>query len=298
MYEELEGQDQQQEALIPVEQETIRFHGEEIIAVRLDDGRICVVVRWICKSLNLKASSQISKIRNTTSTASELVRVIVKTKGGPQRVAAITLKGFPVWMLTINPNEAQDEHIKSLIVAYQEEAKDVLYQHFVNKARAHPTLPAPSNATTVIQPTEPMKPAPEADDQTLMTYYEDLAVWALWKASQHGQQWRGQVQGQLESLQTQLENGKAVTDLIPEILQRLGPETITPEHQRQVQAYVKQLHEAGGKAYATIYDDLRRAFNKPRYQELLEAEWSQVQRWFLTQIERTKKMKQKETKNN
>lgn len=288
MNENGDHQDQEQEALIPVEQESIQFHGEEIIAVRLDDGRICVVIRWICKSLNLKASSQVSKIKNTTIIASELVRVVVKTKGGPQRVPAITLKGFPVWMLTINPNEAQDEHMRTLILAYQQEAKDVLYQHFVNKARTYPVLPA---ANSMVLPTEPVQPPSEANDQTLATYYEDLAVWALWKASQHARQWRGQVQGHLESLQTQLEAEKAVTDLIPEILQRLGPEKITTQQQRQVQNYVEELSRLADKHPATIYHELKTTFEKARYQDLEAAEWPQVVNWFTAQIERTKKRK-------
>jgi len=32
----------------PVEQEVVPFHEHEIIAVRLADGRICVVLRWVC----------------------------------------------------------------------------------------------------------------------------------------------------------------------------------------------------------------------------------------------------------
>lgn len=294
-----ERQEQEQEALTPTEQETIEFHGEEIVAVRLEDGRICVVVRWICNSLNLKAASQVSKIRNTTSIASELVRVVVKTKGGPQRVAAITLKGFPVWMLTINPNEAQDEQIKALIIAYQEEAKDVLYQHFVNKARTPLALPEGNRAAVVVreaitefEPAKPTEPAQEADDQTLTTYYEGLAVWALWKASQHAQQWRGQVTEHLASLQTQLESEKAVTDIIPEILERLGPELISTQQQRQVQAYVEQLSKATGKHPATIYNDLKTAFDCPRYQELRADEWPQVMNWFTIQIERARKRRE------
>ena len=56
MYDDTEnaGNQAQQQALEPVEQDSIIFHGEQIIAVRLADGRICVVLRWICESLKLQ----------------------------------------------------------------------------------------------------------------------------------------------------------------------------------------------------------------------------------------------------
>ncbi len=51
-----------------------------------------------------------------------------------------------------------------------------------------------------------------------------------------------------------------MTGLIPEILERLGHEKITSEHQGLVQFYVNKLHEATGKHQNTIHDDLRTAF--------------------------------------
>src|SRR5262249_13852149 len=96
-----------QQALVPVEQESILFHGQTIVAVRLADERICVVIRWVCDSLNLQRGGQIRKIERTSATASELVRVRVQTRGGQQTMPAITLRGFSPWMLSINPNEVR-----------------------------------------------------------------------------------------------------------------------------------------------------------------------------------------------
>ena len=80
-----------------------------------------------------------------------------------------------------------------------------------------------------------------------------------------------------------------MTGLIPGILDRLGPETLTPQHQRDIQIYVKQLSQASGKHPNTIHEDLKTAFHKPRYQDLLEDEWPQVENWFKVQIDRAKK---------
>ncbi len=293
MAEQPEKENQQQ-ALEPLEQETIPFHGEQIVAVRLADGRICVVLRWICGSLALDSQAQVRRIERTASTAGELVRVRVQTRGGKQTMPAITLRGFSPWVLGINPNEvrsdnpAEDERIRALIVAYQEEAKDVLYEYFVAKQR-----PALSSPRTAIIPAEPSKPVQEpgldATEAEQAGYYEQLGLWYLWKAALlHAQAWRDEVNEWRGSMESRLESREAMTDLIPEILERLGPETLSVQHQRQLQAYVRRLHEASGRAYATVYDDLKTAFGKPRYQELLESEWPEVERWFTVQIERAK----------
>jgi len=91
--------------------------------------------------------------------------------------------------------------------------------------------------------------------------------------------WRGGIENRLEGLE-------AITGLIPEILERLPAATITPAHQNKVKYYVSQLSQATGLHPATIYSALYTAFNVPRYQELLEAEWELVERWFQSQLER------------
>ncbi len=91
--------------------------------------------------------------------------------------------------------------------------------------------------------------------------------------------WRGGVENRLEGLEA----------IIPDILDRLPPPTLTPEHQQQVQAFVHQLHEASGKPYGTIYNDLKTAFAVAKYDQIPEGEWNKVAHWFQVQIQRAKK---------
>jgi hypothetical protein len=51
---------------------------------------------------------------------------------------------------------------------------------------------------------------------------------------------------------------------------------------------VKRLHDATSKPFATIYDELKTAFEVPRYQEIREQEWDRVLNWFQVQIDRAK----------
>lgn len=281
------GQDQESQVLEPVEQESILFHNQTIVAVRLGDGRICVVLRWVCESMNLQPGGQVRKIERTSATAKELVRVKVQTRGGRQSMPAITLRGFSPWVLSINSGEvkadspAEEERIRTLIIAYQEEAKDVLYEHFVSR---RPALPAPSTAVFA----EPSAPPPGATHAELATYHAAMSLWHRWKADLHAEEWRGEIDVWRDSVETRLEGNHELLQLIPEIIERIGPECINTQQQRQVQAYVRQLSEATGKHPATIYDDLKTAFACPRYQELKADEWPQVVNWFQMQLERAR----------
>jgi P22_AR N-terminal domain len=287
MYDDTENEGDQakpQQALEPVEQDSILFHGEQIVAVRLADGRICVVLRWICESLNLQPGGQVRRIERTAATAHELVRVRVQTGGGRQTMPAITLRGFSPWVLGINPNEVksddpvEDQRIRALVIAYQEEAKDVLYEHFVNKHRAG--LPAPTDVVPAEPITKPIAPAEDAPLAAWREYYQRMLALIEWQIDI--EQWRGGVE-------TRLEHVEAMTDLIPEILERLGPETLTPAHQRRVQVYVQQLSKVSNKHSGTIHNELKTAFDVPRYQDIPEAEWDKVEHWFRVQIERGQK---------
>ena len=291
MVDDTRSSEKLSQTLEPVEQEEVPFKNETIVAVRLPDGRICVVLRWVCETLCLDPQGQVQRIQRSSATASELVRVRVQTKGGRQTMPAITLRGFSPWILGINPTEVkadnptEEERIQALVIAYQEEAKDVLYEHFV---RRRPALPVLSSAVIPAEPAQPQEPQAEAPDAEKAAYYEHLAVWALWKAAQHAQQWRGEIEEWRGEIESRLEGQEAMSGLLPEILERLGPEKLIAEHQQLVQYYVGKLHEATGKHQATIHAELKTAFKVPRYQELLEDDWPRVENWFRVQIERAK----------
>ncbi len=94
---------------------------------------------------------------------------------------------------------------------------------------------------------------------------------------------------QLGELHSRMESNEALLRMVPELLERLGPERLTPEHQATVKALVGSLHEIGGYAYATIYADLNTAFHVGKYSDILESEWAQVEHWFKVRTEAAKK---------
>lgn len=275
---EQEQEEQPTQALIPVEQETILFYGKPIVVVRLPDGRVGVVLRWICENLHLLPQGQIARIKRTEVIAHDLVYASVQSSSGVQNMATLVLRAAPYWLATIDTRRMKKDDPQRLeILRYQGEVVDVLYAW----ASSPRTIEPPKNlvpAEPITQPTRPSQDAPLAEWHD---YYQRMAALIEWQMDV--EQWRGSIESRVEGIEA----------LIPDIFDRLPPVTITPEHQRQVQTFVRQLAELTGKHPNTIYDNLKTAFSVPRYQDLPEGEWEQVEKWFTGQIDRAKARKKK-----
>ncbi len=59
----------EQEIFIPVEQASVLFFGQPVIAIRLSDGRIGAIVSNICSILQMDAASQVRRIREDETIA-------------------------------------------------------------------------------------------------------------------------------------------------------------------------------------------------------------------------------------
>jgi hypothetical protein len=271
-----QDQDQGSQVLIPIVQETIMFRGLPLIVVRLPDGRPGVVLRWICENLHIQPQAQTDRIKRTEAIADDLVYVQVQTEGGFQRMPTLVLNSVPYWLATIDTRRMEKNDPKRReILEYQHHAVNALYVW----ASTPRVIAAPTNVVPAEPITQPARPAPDASIEEWIYYHQQMLTVLEWQRDiEH---WRGSVESRLEGLE-------AITDLIPEILERLGPETLTIEQQRSVQGLVKRLHDATNKPFATIYDELKTAFEVPRYQEIREQEWDKVLNWFQVQIDRAK----------
>ena len=159
------------------------------------------------------------------------------------------------------------------ILHYQREVVDVLYAW----AQTPRAIAAPTNLVPSEPITKPTRPDPDAPIDEWIEYHRRMTAVLEWQRDVEN--WRGSVETRLEGLEA----------IIPDILDRLPPPTLTPEHQQQVQTFVHQLHEASGKPYGTIYSDLKTAFAVAKYDQIPETEWNKVVKWFKVQIDRTKR---------
>ena len=261
--------------LYPTEQQTIVFYDKPIIVVRLSDERPGVVLRFLCENLQIDTAGHVQRIRRTEAIANDLIPVRVESDGGPQIMQVLVLRAVPFWLAGIDPKRVREE-IRPDIIRYQREVVDVLYAW----AQTQHTLPKPADivpAEPIAQPVRPSQDAPLADWRE---YYLRMAAITEWQMDVD--QWRGSVESRLEGVE-------AMTGLIPEILERLGPQTLTSAHQKQVQALVHQLSQLTKKHTATIYDDLKTAFSVAKYSDIPEEQWAHVDRWFKVQIEQAMK---------
>src|SRR5260221_4473587 len=165
--------------LMPVEQDTVPFYERSLVAVRLADGRIAVVLRWICESLQLERKAQVRRIQRTEAIADDLLHVRVDTEGGPQVMEALALRSVPFWLAGITPAKVAQE-LRPVILAYQREAADVLYQHF---SRRPPQLTAPSTLVPSEPITQPERPPQDAPALARAEYHEAMAAGLRWHAA-------------------------------------------------------------------------------------------------------------------
>ena len=165
----------------------------------------------------------------------------------------------------------KDDPKRLEILSYQHKAVAALYEWAQSTRRI--------SETATIVPSEPIaeptRPEIGAPLEEWIEYHQQMLAVLEWQRDI--QQWQGDVESRLESLEE-------VTSLIPEILDRLPPVTLTPAHQNLVKYYVSQLSKATNKPYGTIYSSLYTAFSVPRYQDLPESEWENVERWFKSQL--------------
>jgi hypothetical protein len=134
------------------------------------------------------------------------------------------------------------------------------------------------------------KPSPDASALTWAEYYEHLAVLYRRQAANETQlvyvdARLAEHEEQIGELHTHIESLEEGQRLLPELLERLGPQTLTPEHQATVKAMAKRLNELSGLSFATIYGDLNAAFHVGKYSDIPDAHWSAVTTWFQQRIE-------------
>lgn len=271
--------EQGQAALIPVEQSAVTLFGRTVRAVRLEDGRIAAVFTDLCQALELERAPQARRVRTDEVLGEQMLFAQVEAEGDAQPMDVLTAWAIPTWLQGIQLSRIAAEK-RPAILAFKREAADVLYRHFSQRQER---LAAPS----AVVPSEPIAkpdvPATDAPPEVWIRYHTQMIAFLQWQADI--EQWRGQVESRLETVEE-------VSRLVPEILERLGPQLLTPEHQRTVQNMAKRLHEAAGVAYPAIYAELGDHFHVAKYEQIAEARWGEVVEWFTRRIDAAARKRQ------
>ncbi len=126
------------------------------------------------------------------------------------------------------------------------------------------------------------KPAESAPALVWADYYERLA--SLYRRAAAYEARLEYVDAKLEEHEDRLESVEAGIRMLPEILERLGPQTLTPEHQATVKNMTKRLSELSGIGYASIYAELNDTFHVGKYSDIPDAHWTEIMAWFERRI--------------
>jgi P22_AR N-terminal domain len=264
-------------AIIPTRQEVVPLFDRFIVAVSLPDGRIAATLASLCEALGLTQNSQVRRIRMDDVLTDELATAAIETSSGVQAMGVLTAWAIPLWLTGIQTRKVAEEK-RPAILAFKKQAANVLYEHF-----SQLTLPPPP---VTLVPSEPIEKPSYPDDSAGLDerrkYHRDMVTWLDWQADIAA--WQKDTNHRLDGLQSEVESLHEVVRLVPELLERMGPATLSAEHMSSVQALAKRLHEVGGFSFATIYGELNAAFHVGKYDQIADASWNEVTRWFTTRI--------------
>lgn len=141
-------------AIVPIEQQTVEFHGDELVAVLVPiEGQaepvIYVPVRPLVEYLGLDWRSQRHRISRDPVLSEAVQGVVIMTPpsdagrgGGPQTMLALPIELLHGWLFGVDVNRAKPE-LQERLHLYRRECFAVLWRTFHAEARAA-AVPAPS----------------------------------------------------------------------------------------------------------------------------------------------------------
>ena len=117
-------------ALQVVEQKTVDFYQDELVAVRTGDGHIYVSLRHLCSALGVDAQAQTRRIRRQSVLERGFVQVAIETPTrGEQQTYMLRVDLVPLFLSGISTKSVSEE-VRPKLEQFQEEAAKVLWEAF------------------------------------------------------------------------------------------------------------------------------------------------------------------------
>lgn len=111
----------------------VPFEDHQIMTVK-DGDDIHVVMKPIVEALGLDWSSQLKRINRHPVISKGMVVTTIPSVSGVQEMIALKLESFHGWLLSIHPDRIANEPQRDVIIAYQERAFRVIFEHFHGRA--------------------------------------------------------------------------------------------------------------------------------------------------------------------
>lgn len=256
-----------------IQQRTVPFYGDELIAVQRPDGTVFVHFGRVCDNLGLARAPQVRRVQRHAVLEHGLVTLTVATEGGAQSVQCLRIDLLPLWMAGLQVSRVKED-LRDKLVRYQQEAAVVLWQAFKPQIIVAEPEPMAESSTTAIQHIQ----------QIIEMGY---AIAHMGEQQLELQRQQGILTGRLDTaarvirdVQGQLERVDVRLGMVEELLSPGA--TITDTQATEVASRVKALAElltgrqAGKNHYQGIFAELYRRFGVSSYKLISQRTYPHV----------------------
>ena len=244
-----------------VEQRTVTFYDDELMAVRADDGQIYVSVRQMCDVLGLDMQAQTRRIEHHAILADGLKGVAnLATPGGSQKAYVLRVDLIPLWLSMIRTS-AVSEIVRPKLEQFQREAAKALWEAFQEGRLTADVL---------------LDDLLHQDSPAAQAY---KMAFAIMKMARQQLLLEAQVETQAQQLM-------AHEKRLESIEERLGDtgSYITPDQAMQISQAIKTVALEVGKRTkknesGAVYGQLYRQFGITGYKQLPASQFDRAMKW-------------------
>ncbi|MEM7113741.1 MAG: phage antirepressor N-terminal domain-containing protein [Chloroflexota bacterium] len=245
-------------SLVAIEQKEVAFYGDDLTAVRVQDGTVYVPMRPLCNLLGLQWSAQSKRMKRDPVLSEATVSMsVMDTQSEPHQrrnMTCLPLDYVSGFLFGISASRAKPE-IQERLVRYQRECYRVLNEAFQNGE-----LTADSDFDTLLQ---------QADNDAVQAYQ---MAQAIMKLARH------QI-----LMQAQIQNHEERLEQIEAVLGDPGRH-VTPDQASQISQAVKAIamevsKQTKSNAYGGVYGELYRRFGITSYKQLPAKKYQEAMEW-------------------
>lgn len=291
-----------QEPIVAVEQRTMEFYGDQLLAVKDEAGTVWVPIKPISDSLGLSWSGQSERIRRDPVLSEEmhLIRVTriesISSRGNPEFLC-LPLDYLNGWLFGVNAARVKAD-LREKVIQYQRECYRVLARAF------QPAQPAPLDDALIAAMEENARQQLTlwqtiAAERRRLRATEEFVEYLDQRVNDHDKLFSTYHQALEELRRLQEDQNRTLTRHESAI--RLLPvpsDVITPAQQATITGLVNDLvataqHTGqrlgqGKSDHAAVWATLKRRFNVAKYQDLTQAQYGQVIAWLEAWLDRVR----------
>ncbi len=280
-------------ALVPVDERRVTLmEGDEVLAVRAEDGTIYLPLRPVCESLGLSYRPQRRRIQRDPALEEGMREIRLETGGGRQATPCLRLSVVPYWLSTVEVSRVRPD-LQDKLLVYKRWVIDKVFEAFQRETGiGQATAPAPT------------VPATRDDDTLSLAHIRAMALaiaafaeqQIAFAAQQQAQDQRIDILDEGQGhLSARLDRAAGVVGglvrSVKALEQRLSPGNVLSEEQAaEVSDQVKTVAEAltardvaAGAAprdwYGSIYRTLYKRYNVAGYRRIRQEQYADVLSW-------------------